>query len=201
MYTFAAMKTTTIFLVRHGETVDNARQIMQGQTQGELNEQGKKQAAQVARRLSCESIDIVVSSDLRRAVQTAEMIAEPHGLSVIMTPLLRERDWGGFTGRFIPDLRGEPWPDDIESEQELLQRAITFLKKMTATYEGKRVVAVGHGIINKAILAVYAHCSMSEVQRMMNAEVRVLTMSAVAVSAASAMSTASAASSGTASAE
>ena len=69
----------------------------------------------------------------------------------------------------------------------MMQRAHDFLKKMTATYEGKRVVAVGHGIINKAILAVYASCSMKEVQRMMNAEVRVLTTSSVAVAASRAV--------------
>lgn len=188
MINFAFM-VTTIFLVRHGETVDNARQIMQGQTQGELNEMGFKQAQEVAARLSSEAIDAVVASDLHRAIQTAEIIAKPHGLPVETTPLLRERDWGGFTGRFIPDLRGEVWPDDIESEDALLKRAHDFLQIMTATYDGKRVVAVGHGIINKAILAVYASCSMKEVQRMMNAEVRILTTSSVAVASASASST------------
>ena len=168
---------TTIFLVRHGETVDNARQIMQGQTQGELNQRGREQAEQVARRLASEPLDAIVASDLHRAIQTAEVIAEPHGLPVVTTPLLRERDWGSFTGRFIPDLRNEVWPDDIESEEALLERARSFLINMTATYPGKRVVAVGHGIINKAVLAVYAQCTMREVQRMMNAEVRILTMS------------------------
>ena len=169
---------TTILLIRHGETVDNARQIMQGQTQGELNEQGRAQARQVAERLASEQIDAVVASDLRRAIQTAEIIAAPHGLVVRTTKLLRERDWGSFTGRFIPDLRGETWPDDIESEEALLQRALTLLLYITTTYLDMRVVAVGHGIINKAILAVYAQCPMREVQRMMNAEVRVLTTSA-----------------------
>ena len=176
---------TTLFLVRHGETVDNARQIMQGQTQGELNERGKEQARQVARRLADETLDAVVSSDLQRAVQTAEIIAAPHGLTVMTTPLLRERDWGSFTGRYMPDLRGETWPDDIESEEDLLMRARTFLLYIAATYPGKRVVAVGHGIINKAILAIYAGCTMREVQRMMNAEVRVLTTSAAKVASAS----------------
>ena len=169
---------TTILLVRHGETEDNARQIMQGQTQGNLNEQGREQARQVALRLQSEKIDAFVSSDLRRAVQTAEIIAAPHGMPVSQTPLLRERDWGGFTGRFIPDLKGEVWPDDIESEEALLLRARSLLLYITATYPGQRVVAVGHGIINKAILAVYAGCTMREVQRMMNAEVRILTVTA-----------------------
>lgn len=173
--------TTTIYLIRHGETVDNARQIMQGQTQGELNERGKEQALQVAERLSTEAIDAVVASDLHRAIQTAEIIANPHRLPVTTTPLLRERDWGSFTGRHIPELKDEIWPDNIESEETLLQRAHDFLQKMTATYPGKRVVAVGHGIINKAILAVHASCSMKEVQRMMNAEVRILTTSSEAM--------------------
>lgn len=95
--------------MRHGETVDNARQIMQGQTQGELNQRGREQAEQVAQRLASEPLDAIVASDLHRAIQTAEIIAEPHGLPVVTTPLLRERDWGSFTGRFIPDLRNEVW--------------------------------------------------------------------------------------------
>ena len=90
------------------------------------------------------------------------------------TPLLRERDWGGFTGRFIPDLNGEVWPDDIETLENLLSRAGEFITYIRDTYPGKKVLAVGHGIINKAIQAVYYKKSMSEVQRMMNVEVRVL---------------------------
>ena len=175
---------TTIFLVRHGETVDNARQIMQGQTQGELNEKGREQARQVAERLAVEQVDAVVASDLHRAIQTAEYIAAQHGLSVTTTPLLRERDWGSFTGCFIPDLKGKVWPDDIESEEALLLRARAFLLYILATYPEKRVVAVGHGIMNKAILAVYARCPMREVQRMMNAEVRILTASAESTASA-----------------
>lgn len=156
-----------------------------------MNRVGNK-PCKVAQRLANEEIDAVVASDLRRAIQTAEIIAVPHHLPVVTTPLLRERDWGSFTGRFIPDLRGEVWPDDIETEDALLHRAQQFLQKMTATYEGKRVVAVGHGIINKAILAVYASCSMREVQRMMNAEVRVLTTTSVAVASARASASAEA---------
>ena len=191
------MCDTTIFLIRHGETVDNALQIMQGQTQGELNEQGREQARQVAQRLAAQPVDVFISSDLRRAIQTAEIIAAPHNMPVSHTPLLRERDWGSFTGRFIPDLKGEVWPDDIESELALLQRASDFLQYVTTTYPGKRVVAVGHGIINKAILAVYAGCTMREVQRMLNAEVRILTTTSerAAASASSAMAATTAATS------
>ena len=65
------MSETIIFLVRHGETVDNALQIMQGQTQGCLNDRGREQAQQVAQRLATESVDAIVASDLRRVIQTA----------------------------------------------------------------------------------------------------------------------------------
>jgi probable phosphoglycerate mutase len=147
---------------------------MQGQTQGELTEHGWEQAREVREAMHGRKIDAVVSSDLRRSVQTAQVIAEPHDLTVDQTPLLRERDWGGFTGRFIPDLKDEIWPDDIESLDCLLERAQRFLNYIMTNYEGQTVVAVGHGIVNKAIQAVYYHKPMNQIQRMLNAEVREL---------------------------
>ncbi len=168
------MIMTTLYLVRHGETVDNVNQIMQGQTQGQLTENGVRQAVMVRDELKAVPFDAVISSDLRRSVDTARIIAEPHGLEVVQTSLLRERDWGSFTGRFIPELKGETWPDDIETLENLLSRAGEFIAFVKKTYPGKKVLAVGHGIINKAVQAVYFDKTMSEVQRMMNAEVRVL---------------------------
>lgn len=165
---------TTLYLVRHGETVDNVRQIMQGQTHGQLTEEGIRQAETVRDQLRDVPFGAIIASDLKRSVDTARIIAEPHGLEVIQTPLLRERDWGGFTGRFIPDLKGEVWPDDIETLENLLSRAGEFIAYVKKTFPGKKVLAVGHGIINKAVQAVYFGKTMSEVERMMNAEVRIL---------------------------
>ena len=88
---------TTLYLVRHGETVDNANQIMQGQTQGELNENGIRQAREFSEAWKDKAIDVVIASDLKRSVDTARIIAEPHHLEVHTTQLLRERDWGSFT--------------------------------------------------------------------------------------------------------
>lgn len=165
---------TTLYLVRHGETVDNANQIMQGQTQGQLNENGIKQAREFSEEWKNKPLDVVISSDLKRSVDTAKIIAEPHHLEVLSTPLLRERDWGSFTGRYIPDLKGETWPDDIETLENLLSRAGEFIAYVKRTFPGKKVLAVGHGIINKAIQSVYYQKSMSDIQRMSNAEVRTL---------------------------
>jgi len=165
---------TILYLARHGETVDNANQIMQGQTQGELNENGILQARQLSMEWQNRPLDVVIASDLKRSIDTARIIATPHHIEVVTTPLLRERDWGGFTGRFIPDLKGEIWPDDIETLENLLSRAGEFIAYVKKTFPGKKVLAVGHGIINKAVQAVYYNKPMSEIQRMSNAEVRTL---------------------------
>ncbi len=66
------------------------------------------------------------------------------------------------------------WPDDIETQENLLSRAGEFIAYVRNTFPGKKVLAVGHGIINKAVQAVYYGKSMNEVPRMMNAEVRML---------------------------
>ena len=165
---------TILYLIRHGETVDNSNKIMQGQTQGELNEKGINQARMVSKNLTEEHFDAIISSDLKRSYDTASIIAEPHFLTVVTTPLLRERDWGGFTGRYIPDLKNEPWPDDIESLEMLKSRASEFLDFVRTTFPDQKVLDVGHGIINKAIQSVFYDKPMNEIPKMDNAEVRIL---------------------------
>ena len=165
---------TTLYLVRHGETLDNERQIMQGQTQGQLNAKGVEQARDLCRKLEQVHFDGFVASDLKRSVDTCSIIAAPHGQPVTTTPLLRERDWGRFTGRYIPELKDEVWPDDIESLDALKARAVRLLDFLREKFPDQTVLAVGHGIVNKAIQSVLYGKPMNEVQRMMNAEVRIL---------------------------
>ena len=166
---------TQLYLVRHGETFDNERQMMQGQTPGELNPTGIRQAEALSLLLADVPFQAVVASDLHRAIQTARIVAAPHRLPVATTALLRERDWGSFTGRFIPDLKDvSPWPDDIESLPALKERARLFLQFIRENWPQQTVLAVGHGIINKAIQAVYFGKEMNEVEKMKNAEVRIL---------------------------
>lgn len=165
---------TKLYLVRHGETVDNKAQIMQGQTPGKLNMKGIEQAEEVVRKMTGTPIDVFVSSDLYRSIQTCEIIAGSH--PVVTTPLLRERDWGDFTGKFIPDLPKDPkdWPDNIETLEKMKSRAQNFLTWLKVTYPDQTVLAVGHGIINKAIQSVYYKRPMKQIEKMANAEVRVL---------------------------
>lgn len=189
---------TKLYLVRHGETMDNAAHIMQGQTPGRLNDVGILQAEEVARKMANDYIDVFVSSDLYRSMQTCAIIARPH-LEAEMrlkgtgdaaaflteddilqkietTPLIRERDWGDFTGKFIPSLPKDPkdWPDNVETLERMKSRAQNFLTWLKVAYPDKTILAVGHGIINKAIQSVYYKRPMNQIEKMANAEVRVL---------------------------
>ena len=167
-------RPTLLWLVRHGETVDNVRRVIQGQTQGELTATGIAQAEQLAEQWRDEHIDGFVASDLKRSIDTCVIIAAPHGAPVVTTALLREREWGDFTGQYIPDLKDKPWPDNVESSGTLKHRARQFLNWIKRQYPGMTVVAVGHGIINKAIQAVYYHKEMKEIPPMANGERRIL---------------------------
>ena len=173
---YSSSEMTTLYLVRHGQTIDNVNQIMQGQTQGRLTPLGVHQAEELADTLADTHFDAFVSSDLQRAIDTCTLIANRRCMAVETTALLRERDWGGFTGRFIPDLKDEVWPPDVETMGQLKDRARRFLLFIKKRYPSKTVLAVGHGIINKAIQAVYHDIPIHEVPRMQNAEVRILSL-------------------------
>lgn len=165
---------TTLYLVRHGQTIDNARQIMQGQRQGELTPEGVKQIEILTSHLSHIHFDAFVSSDLRRAFDSCSIIAKTKGMNVVTTPLLRERDWGDFTGRFIPELKGLEFPSNVETMDAMKQRAKELLKWIGDNYPEQTVLAVGHGIINKVIQSVYHNQPISMIKRMENAEYRIL---------------------------
>ena len=164
------------YLMRHGETVDNVNRILQGQTDGRLNDNGLRMAEEASRRMAGEAIDVFFSSDLGRCVDTCRIMARPHGKPIVQTPLLRERDWGSFTGLYIPDLKGREWPDDIETTEQMRMRAETFLHWIRAEYQGKTLLVVGHGIINLVILSILSGKPMRDIQKMANAEVRLLTI-------------------------
>lgn len=165
---------TIIYLVRHGETTDNIVKIMQGQQQGELALTGIVQMEELAASLSDTHFDAIVSSDLQRAYDSALILARKLNMGVRTTPLLRERDWGDFTGRYIPNLKGLPLPENVEKMDNLLTRAKMFLEWIKTNYPSQTVLAVGHGIINKAIQAVLCGKLTREIPKMSNAEYRVL---------------------------
>jgi 2,3-bisphosphoglycerate-dependent phosphoglycerate mutase len=152
-------QATRITAIRHGETAWNVDTRIQGQLDVSLNERGHWQAAQAAAALTSESIDVIVSSDLSRAYETACAIAEPHGLNVEIDRGLREREFGKFQGKTFAEIEAL-WPDDAlawrkrvpefvpEGGESLLQfreRTMQCLQRLAALYVGKHLLVVSHG--------------------------------------------------------
>ena len=91
---------TTLYLVRHGETIDNAAQILQGHLQGELNERGILQAETTRDKLKGEPIDVFVSSDLKRSVDTKTSI-KPFKVFIFINQWEKYRKWIMLRSEFI----------------------------------------------------------------------------------------------------
>jgi probable phosphoglycerate mutase len=167
-------QTTTLYLVRHGETEENAQHILQGHLPGKLSAQGVEQVCALREELKQTHFDRMVCSDLQRCIDTAQLLNERLHLSLTTTPLLRERDWGSFTGRLIPEIQQTPFPEDVESVEAMRARAAEFLQMIRKEFPGETVLAVGHGLMNRAIQSVFYRKEMKEIPRMSNAEVRKL---------------------------
>lgn len=146
------MKKIDLWLTRHGETLENQRHVLQGQLPGTLSPLGWQQAEALSEQLKEEPLDVVVCSDLARSYDTARVVAQAHGLKPVPTPLLREMDWGVYTGESLEDVDWKHLPPSVESMEELYHRAEEFVNYLKVKYPGKKVLAVGHGAFNRAIL-------------------------------------------------
>ena len=141
-----------LILSRHGETLENQQHILQGQLPGTLSPLGKAQAENLAEILKDERLDAVVSSDLARSYETALAVAKRHGLTPHQTPLLREMDWGVYTGQRLDDVDWLNLPPSVESVEALYQRATDFIRYLQDNFPDRRIIAIGHGAFNRAII-------------------------------------------------
>ena len=166
-----------LLLVRHGQTEENVQQVLQGQSPGHLTTQGYAEAWELAARLEelRGQVACVFSSDLTRAVRTAEIIAGVLQLPVLPEPLLRERDFGELTGRAIAEVRAlSEMPPTVESVETMRERARLFLERVAREYDGATVLAVSHGLYLRGLQGVWAGCPLQEIPPMRNCEVRTL---------------------------
>ena len=104
---------TTLLLVRHGETDWNRDGRWQGQSDTPLNELGRRQARELAEQL--DGVDVVYSSDLARARETAEILAERAGVEVRLDPRLRERGFGAWEGLTLAEIESGLRPTVLSS--------------------------------------------------------------------------------------
>ncbi|WP_166239408.1 histidine phosphatase family protein [Paenibacillus turpanensis] len=145
---------TRIGFVRHGHTDWNGAGRLQGHRDIPLNENGKKQAQAIAARFTAGDWDLIVSSDLSRAKETAAKIAERLGISVVYEDeRLRERHYGPLEGTTAEE-RLERWgitgfPEDpaygVESNESLGERGWACVNDWSRNHPGKSILFVSHG--------------------------------------------------------
>jgi len=150
---------TAICLVRHGETDWNAAKRIQGRTDIPLNDTGKWQAEQTGLYLKDAHWDVVISSPLSRAKETAHLILQHvHAPLVIMDDFI-ERDYGDAEGMSFEE-RQKLFPNkqypNMEPLSALQDRMLEGIEKVRATYPDQRVLIVAHGAAIHALLTSLA---------------------------------------------
>ena len=158
------MNNSTILLIRHGETPWNAVRRLQGHTDIPLNEEGQRQAAALADALIEQGVDVLVSSDLQRAMQTAQALSRVQaGLALQTDARLRERCYGVFEGMLYSEI-AEQYPDHYarwqarevdavmpdgvrpaESFRQFYQRCLDAIAGWAQRHPGQTIAIVAHG--------------------------------------------------------
>jgi probable phosphoglycerate mutase len=168
---------TTFVLARHGETDWNREGRWQGHADPPLNETGRRQARELADRLADMPLDAIYSSDLRRAFETAEIVAARKGMAPQPVASLREVDVGSWSGLTRAEI-AERFPGmdthDGETREEHGRRLRDELRRLLAAHPGGRVLLVTHGGSLRHILRavgspradgdVVGNCEVTEVE-------------------------------------
>jgi probable phosphoglycerate mutase len=179
---------TTILLARHGETDWNSERRWQGHADQPLNDVGRAQARELADTLADRSIDVIYSSDLARAHDTALIVADRLGLPVEVDRGLREVDVGDWSGRVHTEIEGlDPegyrrWQEGGkgwsggESYEEMGERVVAAVLRLAARHPGQTVLIVTHGGSIRACRATaagldYAASRVQAIGTMANCEV------------------------------
>lgn len=138
----------TILIARHGETDWNREGRWQGWADEPLNDTGRAQARELAEQLRADPFDAVYSSDLQRAHETAVIVAEPHGMPVLVDPGLREIDIGSWSGLTHDEIR-ERYPDgarpDGETHEQHAERVRAAVTRIARAHPSDRILIVTHG--------------------------------------------------------
>ncbi len=172
-----------LIITRHGETEENKQGIIQGHLQGTLSELGKEQARKLAERLKNEKIDLIFSSDLNRAKDTAEEIAKFHPeIPFELDERLRERNWGDLKGRkakntkFWESINWEKIKDDekelknlgIETLSEGKNRTLNLIKYLSENHKEKNILLVSHSEFIRIILSTLFDKDVEEFEKLKN---------------------------------
>lgn len=175
------VSSTTIYLVRHGETEYNKDDRIQGQgVDAELNEWGEKQSQALARYFKDIEIDKIYSSSMQRAEQTAGIIADQKSMSVTSSAELVEMSYGTMEGNDKQDVLADieklhkNWddgmvtlaPDQGESPVEVYRRANKEMMQLLEANKGRRLLFVLHGRLLRILLAVWLEMGLNRMSEL-----------------------------------
>ncbi len=150
-------RTGRLYLARHGRTDLNARGLLRGRLDPDLDAAGRDEALRLADALVASGVAAVVSSPLRRAIQTAEAIASSLGLSIRSDARLADRDYGRWAGCTVEQVEAE-WGsvDDAPGVEPLADVRARALEALGEIQAGARSpsVAVSHDAVNRTVLGV-----------------------------------------------
>jgi broad specificity phosphatase PhoE len=166
----STLQRTVVYLLRHGATPANVCRphVLQGlRPDTELMDRGQEQARAAGLALCREPIVRVYSSPLKRALQTAKLVAQPCGAPVVLDDTLVEADVGDWTSLSWPEIERR-WPEQHrafhhdaerygylggENLAQVRARALPAIERLAKLHTGETIAVVGHGVVNRVLLA------------------------------------------------
>lgn len=169
----------TFYIARHGQTNWNILGKTQGHGNSDLTQKGKEQAKQLANALKEYPIDMIFSSDLGRAIETAKIIGDEINIEVNKTKDLREMGFGKWEGLLIEEIkkdfstiydtwRNEPHLVDIPDGETLhiiKDRVDNFIKELNEKYDNKHILLVSHTITVRVMLLSFLNSGVENIYR------------------------------------
>ncbi|WP_129596153.1 alpha-ribazole phosphatase [Anaerophilus nitritogenes] len=156
-----------LILVRHGEIEENHKALYCGFTDSALTERGILQAKEMSEQLKEEKIDMIVSSNLKRAIKTAQMIHQHHKVKIIEDENLREMNFGLWEGLSYHTIK-EKYPKELQKWQEdwigyrvpkgeslaqMYERVVECIKRIRKEYKNQNILIVSHAGCIRAIIS------------------------------------------------
>ncbi|MCG3210619.1 MAG: Phosphoserine phosphatase 1 [Anaerolineae bacterium] len=186
----APPKATTVLFIRHGENEWTSSHKLAGRTPGvHLNEQGKKQAIALGKRLAKVKLNAIYASPLERTMETAQAIANHHQLEVQPEPELLEVDYGKWTGKEIAKLaKKKSWPviqfypssagfPGGETMYEMQTRFVKAINRLVKDHPEQTIAVVGHADLIKSAVAHYLGVHFDLFQRIVISTASITTVS------------------------
>ncbi len=184
--------STTLLIIRHGETAWNRGEIFRGTYDIPLNENGKQQARLAAQSLKYMKIDAAYTSPLSRAKETAEIVTESHGISPTIHDGFIDMDYGEWTGKENSEVANS-WPNEHAAWitnphtvrppggttlKEVFEKSFTAMEELAVKHDGETILIFSHRVVNKLLVIgalslglerfpfiIQGNCCINEIKR------------------------------------